>query len=823
TITITAVHNGTNGTVVLNGDGTVTFTPTANYFGPATFTYDVSDGHGGTDTATVNVDVEPNTPPVANDDSLTAVEDTPKTYLASDLIGNDTDADGDPLHISAVSNAQHGNVVLNGDGTVTFTPAADYNGPASFDYTVSDGLDTDTATASVSVSAVNDAPTAAVSATLAATEQQTTDLKNTMSVADVDAASGNVTATVSVDYGLLNASAGTSGVVLSGSGTATVTISGTLAQINDFLSTNGTSSFGYVPNTDTPPASTTLHLQVNDNGNTGSGGSLSSTIHNSTINITAVDDPPVAQPDAVTTAENAVLNGSVFVNNGSGADNDVDGPPLQVSAVNGVAMNVGQTITLASGAKLTLNANGTFSYDPNGAYNHLTNTAGGETGASNTQGSDSFTYTLQGGNTTTVTVTINGVATADDWLVGTSGNDVITGTPNGDFFHLQQGGNDIAVGLGGGDAFYFGAALTAADQVNGGGGNDTVAIQGDYSAGLTLGAANLVGVETLALMSHTDNRFGGGSASNYSYNITTVDANVAAGAQLIVNAAVLQAGENLTFNGSAETNGSFFIYGGKGIDTLTGGAGADVFFFAEDGRFGPGDHIDGGAGSDVLVLRGNYTLALTGTEIVHVETVALISGADARFYAPGTPFSYDITTADSTVAAGETMTFNGAMLGAAETFHFNGSAETDGAFRLFAGSADDVIIGGAGGDLIYGGLGSDALTGGGGADVFRYQDVGESTVTSTDHILDFALGDLIDLSRIDADTIQSGDQAFTFMTGATSFTGNGHAGELIAVDNGGGIWTVSGDVNGDGVADFQVLVTVADSGIHSLTASDLVL
>ncbi|MEA3032374.1 MAG: hypothetical protein QOH86_390, partial [Sphingomonadales bacterium] len=613
------------------------------------------------------------------------------------------------------------------------------------------------------------------------------------------------------------------GVVLSGSGTATVTISGTLVQINDFLSTNGTSSFGYVPNTDTPPVSTTLHLQVNDNGNTGSGGSLSSTIHNSTINITAVDDPPVAQPDAVATAENAVLAGNVFSNNGSGVDSDVDGPPLQVSAVNGVGASVGQTITLPSGAKLTLNANGTFSYDPNGAYNHLTNTAGGETGASNTQGSDSFTYTLQGGNTTTVTVTINGVATADDWLVGTSGNDIITGTPNGDFFMLQQGGNDIAVGLGGGDAFYFGAALTAADQVNGGGGKDQVALQGDYSAGLTLGAANLVGVETLALLTHSDNRFGGGSVNPFSYNITTVEANVAAGQQLIVNAAVLQAGENLTFNGSAETDGTFFIYGGKGIDTLTGGAGADVFFFAEDGRFGPGDHVDGGGGLDAIVLRGNYTITLTGTEIVHTETVVLMSGADARFYAVGTPFSYDITTSDATVAAGETMTFNGATLGASETFHFNGSAETDGAFRLFGGSANDVIIGGANGDLLYGGLGADMLTGGGSPDAFRYQSVAESTATSMDHILDFALGDIIDLQKIDADTTQAGNQAFTFMSGASSFTGNGHAGELIAVDNGGGIWTVSGDVDGDGVADFQLSVTVVDNATHSLTSSDFVL
>jgi hypothetical protein len=824
TITITAVHNGTNGTVVQNGDGTITFTPTANYFGPATFTYDVSDGHGGTDTATVNVDVKPNTPPDAVDDSLTAIEDTPKNFLESAFLANDTDADGDTLHIVAVTQPANGTVVLKADHSIDFTPGANFDGTTSFTYTISDGIDTDTATATVVMTPVNDAPTASVSAALAATEQQTTNIKNTMSVADVDAGSGSVTATVSVDYGILNAAAGTSGVGLSGSGTASVTITGTLAQINDFLSTNGTSSFGYVPNTDTPPATTTLHLQVNDNGHTGTGLGQTSAIQNSTITITAVDDPPVAQPDAVATPENAVLAGNVFVNNGSGPDNDVDGPPLQVSEVNGVAINVGQTITLSSGAKLKLNADGTFSYDPNGAYNHLTNPAGGETGASNTQGSDSFTYTLAGSSTqTTVTVTINGVATADDWLVGTSGNDIITGTPNGDFFMLQQGGNDMAIGLGGIDAFYFGAALTAQDQVNGGAGKDVLAIQGDYSAGLTLGAGNLVGVETLSVLTHLDDRFGGGSASSYSYNLTTVEANVAAGQQLIVNASTLQAGENFTFNGSAETDGSFFIYGGKGIDTLTGGAGADVFFFAEDGRFGPGDHIDGGAGSDILVLRGNYSITLTGTEIVHVESVSLISGSDARFYAPGTPFSYDITTADATVAGGATMTFNGALLGATETFHFNGSAESDGAFRLFGGAADDILTAGAGNDLLYGGLGSDTLTGGAGGDVFRYQSTAESTAAKTDHIQDFTLGDLIDLNKIDANTTQSGDQAFTFMSGASTFTGNGHAGELIAVDNGGGIWTVSGDVDGDGVADFQVSVHVADSGVHSLTANDFIL
>jgi VCBS repeat-containing protein len=522
------------------------------------------------------------------------------------------------------------------------------------------------------------------------------------------------------------------------------------------------------------------------------------------------DDPAVAADDSVSTAENAVKTGSLFSDNGHGVDSDLDGPSLKIASVNGSAANVGQTILLASGAKLTVGADGSYSYDPNGAYNSL---ADSSTGAVNSSGTDSFTYTLAGGGTATVTVTISGVASAGDYLRGDSGDNTITGTSGGDFFRLENGGNDNASGAGGNDAFYFGAAYTSADVVDGGAGSDQVALQGDYSGGVTLGT--LTGVETLVAMTHSDVRFGGGSASPYSYNIVSPDSTVAAGTQLLVNASTLLAGENLTFDGSAETNGSFFIYGGKGVDTLTGGSGADVFFFAEDGRFAATDHIDGGAGQDVMVLRGNYSLVLSGTSLVNVETVVLNSGSDARFYAAGTPFSYDITTADDTVAAGQTMTFNGGQLNASETLHFDGSAETNGNFRLFGGSAADVIKGGAGNDLIYGGLGQDDLTGGGGADTFRYQGVGESTVPASDHILDFASGDIIDLGRIDA-VAGGSDDAFTLVAAF-----DGHAGQLVLAQGANNVWTVSGDTDGNGQADFQILVTVADA--HTLTASDFVL
>lgn len=206
---------------------------------------------------------------------------------------------------------------------------------------------------------------------------------------------------------------------------------------------------------------------------------------------------------------------------------------------------------------------------------------------------------------------------------------------------------------------------------------------------------------------------------------------------MIVNGAQLVAGENLVFDGSAETDGSFFIYASMGTDTLIGGAGADVFFVA-DGRFQGGDSFVGGAGADILVLRGNYggasPIRLSANTISGIETISLLSASDTRFFADGTRYAYSVTTNDGNVAAGGVLTVNGNSLLVDEFMNFDGSAETDGAFRLFGGSANDVLRGGGGGDLIYGGRGGDLLDGRGGADTFRYQDISESTVANSDFI-----------------------------------------------------------------------------------------
>ena len=177
-LTIASVTSGTGGTAVLNGNGTVTFTPTANFNGAASFSYTASDGTASSNTATVTVNVAAvNDAPVAVADTLAATEDTPVTYTAAQLLGNDTDVDGTTLlTIASVTSGTGGTAVLNANGTVTFTPNANFNGAASFSYTASDGpASSNTATVTVNVAAVNDAPVA-IDDTLAATEDTPVDL-----------------------------------------------------------------------------------------------------------------------------------------------------------------------------------------------------------------------------------------------------------------------------------------------------------------------------------------------------------------------------------------------------------------------------------------------------------------------------------------------------------------------------------------------------------------------------------------------------------------------------------------------------------------------
>ncbi|WP_261981531.1 tandem-95 repeat protein, partial [Vibrio parahaemolyticus] len=149
-------NNGpANGTVSVNPDGSVTYTPNDNYVGKDTFTYVVTSG-GVSESTAVEVNVTPvNDAPVAKDDIATTQEDTAVTI---DVLPNDTDIDGDTLRIDSASVPSDQGTVEIVDGKLVFTPAENFNGNAEITYTVTDGSLTDQATVKVTVNAVNDTP-----------------------------------------------------------------------------------------------------------------------------------------------------------------------------------------------------------------------------------------------------------------------------------------------------------------------------------------------------------------------------------------------------------------------------------------------------------------------------------------------------------------------------------------------------------------------------------------------------------------------------------------------------------------------------------------
>ena len=152
-LTVTAVGSAVGGSVSIDGSD-VLFTPTRNFNGVASFTYTVGDGDGGTDTATVSFDVTPvnDEPLVPNRRDTDIDEDAgARRYAISSLLNGVIDADGDTLVLQSVGGAVGGSVAISGSDVV-FTPTANFNGKAKFEFTVSDGHGgADTATASFQV------------------------------------------------------------------------------------------------------------------------------------------------------------------------------------------------------------------------------------------------------------------------------------------------------------------------------------------------------------------------------------------------------------------------------------------------------------------------------------------------------------------------------------------------------------------------------------------------------------------------------------------------------------------------------------------------
>lgn len=288
---------------------------------------------------------------------------------------------------------------------------------------------------------------------------------------------------------------------------------------------------------------------------------------------------------------------------------------------------------------------------------------------------------------------------------GTAGDDDITGTTGGDLFDMSQGGDDTVFGNGGHDVIYFGAALTAADQIDGGttGGHNrleaTLVLNGDYSAGLVFAATTMVNIERILL------------EKGHDYNLTLDDANVST--ELKVHAK-LAGSDSLTFDGSAETNGRYDITSTAGHSIIIGGAGGDVFHlqgserldvhgggggdqFYVGGKFGMEDRIAGDDGFDSAIFDVGYAKTLTLTS-------SMLSGVERVDFSPrGGPGSYNVVTTDDLVAAGGVLTVASS---GAQNFTFDGSAETDGAFQIQTSSQNSDVTVGRGNDQLWNGSGT---------------------------------------------------------------------------------------------------------------------
>lgn len=167
-LTVTGVTQGANGSVVIDAiTGNPIYTPDAGFSGNDAFTYTISDGHGGTDTATVSLTVNavlPNLAPVGVDDAITVAEGGTATTLtggATSVLANDTDAESDPLAAILVSGPLHGSLTLNANGTFNYTHDGSETSGDSFSYRASDGTSSgNLVTVNIAITPVNDAPIA---------------------------------------------------------------------------------------------------------------------------------------------------------------------------------------------------------------------------------------------------------------------------------------------------------------------------------------------------------------------------------------------------------------------------------------------------------------------------------------------------------------------------------------------------------------------------------------------------------------------------------------------------------------------------------------
>ena len=355
--------------------------------------------------------------------------------------------------------------------------------------------------------------------------------------------------------------------------------------------------------------------------------------------------------------------------------------------------------------------------------------------------------------------TLNGNDVANQLIAG-AGNDIVDGGAGDDVIYAGDGA-DTLTGGSGKDQFLY--ALIGESGV--GAGRDVITdfVHGQDKLGLNqIGAKSFIGTADFSGVAGQVNYSAGQGVT-----VVRLDVNGDRAVDFEVQLNGLLQLDSLDYVNLP--NGSLRLVGTAGNDTLRGLEGNDVLI----GLAG-NDLLDGGAGSDTA----DYSTSTDNFKLDLQLTGAQAAGA----------------------AGSDTLLSIENLVGSSGRNQFYGTA---GANRLEGGAGADHLEGRGGNDVLVGGRDYDTLFGGAGADIFIFNAANETAVgAGRDRIYDFARGDKIDLSAIDAIAGTSANDAFTYL-GSGAFTGV--AGQLrYFLDGASGFVVVAGDTNGDGRADFEI-------------------
>jgi Ca2+-binding RTX toxin-like protein len=326
-------------------------------------------------------------------------------------------------------------------------------------------------------------------------------------------------------------------------------------------------------------------------------------------------------------------------------------------------------------------------------------------------------------------------------VTGTAFADTLTGSAFANIF-TGNDGNDLLVGGLGNDTLDGGNGIDTASYASATGLVKVSLLNAGFQSTISAGTDKLIGIENLTGSAYDDTLTGDG-------------------------------GNNvLTGNAGNDT-----LLGGLGDDTLTGGAGTDTTSYAGLAAVSVNLSLaaaqnSGGGGMDTLSSIENVTGSSFDDILTGSAQINLILGGNG----------------------------NDLIDGGSSNDTIDGGNNND---TLKGSGGDDTLTGGAGLDSLTGGGNADTLTGGAGIDSFFFLALGDSTLASADRITDFASGDKIDVSAIDADSTTGGNQAFHSVAAFTH-----HGGEYTIAYNGGtNTTTALFDTNGDANADMAILFT----------------